>query len=346
MFVDFFIRLIILHFYSIVYFLFYEDPLILLKVIIMLPSNSQESSLSYAYVGGMLNVAYLTGFVRNPHANGFMLQQTNNINHAIPITVEGKHRKFREKEPVTVICHAYGLLNENRDRSMELKAIKVEVPTLLTMPGEISWNSKLPESMKDEEFKPFGNQWQGKIKSSLAENETDHVNEIFEATGGRFDNTLGASSNSFRCAGFIEGYAMARDSNGAVVDDCLTLLIRQHKDPERSIPVRLYGRYAKTYINHLSIGQPVRVDGQVRVNAKMQEDGSLKLFTFVHTSQLRGSDQEVGIRYIPEWYADMKMRIISEMQARSKTKEKPAKLEEITSAVPAVISGSHVDDTL
>lgn len=316
----------------------------------MLPSNSTESSMSYAYVGGMLNVAYLTGFVRNPHAGGFMLQQTNNINHAIPIIVDGKHRKFREKEPVTVICHAFGLITPDRDRSMELKAIKVEVPTILTMPGEISWNSKLPEGMADDEFKPFGAQWSGKVKSSLAEDVTDHVNELYAATGGHSDTTLGASSNSFRCAGFVEGYAMARDANGAVVDDCLTLLIRQHKDPERSIPVRVYGRYAKTYMDHLSIGQPVRIDGQVRVNVKVREDGSLKVYSYVHTSQIRGADQEICIRYIPEWYADMKMRIISEMQARNKPKADtaPVNKEELklTVATPGAAAASHVDESL
>lgn len=316
----------------------------------MLPSNSTESSLSYAYVGGMLNVAYLTGFVRKPHAGGFMLQQTNNIKHAIPIVVDGKHRKFREKEPVTVICHAYGLFTPDRDRSMELKAIKVEVPTILTMPGEISWNSKLPDGMTDDEFKPFGHQWQGKIKSGLAENVTDHVNELYEATGGHSDTTLGASSNSFRCAGFIEGYTMARDANGVVVDDCLTLLIRQHKDPEKSIPVRVYGRYAKIYINHLSIGKPVRIDGQVRVNVKVREDGSLKVYSYVHTSQIRGADQEVCIRYIPEWYADMKMRILSEMQARNKAKADiaPVNKEEVKLAVatPSATAASHVDESL
>lgn len=299
----------------------------------MLPSNSQDSSLSYAYVGGMLNVAYLTGFVRNPHENGFLLQQTNNINHAIPIVVEGKHRKFREKEPVTVICHAFGLRNEHRDPSMQLKAIKVEVPTLLTMPTEVVWNSKLPEGMKEEDFKPFGAKWQDTVKNQLG--EKDAVNEIIEATGGRSDGTLGSSSNSFRCAGFIEGYAMARDAAGNVVDDCLTLLIRQHKDVERSIPIRLYGRYAKTYINHLSIGRPVRVDGQIRVNYKPQENGEPRVYLYVHTSQLRGADQEVAIRFQPDWVADMKLRILADRQARIQAAKDKA---------PAVVSSAGVDE--
>lgn len=298
---------------------------------IMLPSNSQESSLSYAYVAGMLNVAYLTGFVRKPHDNGFLLQQTNNINHAIPITIEGKHRKFRDREPITVICHGYGERNQHNDRSMSLKAIKVEVPTLLTMPQEVVWNTKLPDGMLDEEFRPFGGRrapiitpagqtvesaLDDDIKAALVPQEPDHVNELFAATGGRFDGTLGASSNVFRCAGFIEGYAMSRDSNGQQTDDCLTLLIRQHKNPDMSIPVRLYGRYAKTYMNYLQVGRPVRVDGQVRVNAKLQEDGTIKTFVYIHTSQLRGADQETSIRRTPEWYADMKLRIIEDMKAR------------------------------
>lgn len=283
---------------------------IFFRKIAMLPSNSNESSSSYAYVGGMLNVVYLSGFVRNPHENGFFLQQTNNINHAIPVKVEGKHRKFREREPITVIAHGYGERNSDGVKTLILKAIKVEVPTLLTMPDELVWNSRLPEGMADEEFKPFGEKWAEKLK--LADKEPDHVSEIFEATGGRFDGTLGASSNNFRCAGFVEGYAMSRDSKGEVTDDCLTLLVRQHKDPEMSIPVRLYGRYAQTYFKYLSVGRPVRVDGQVRVSAKPQEDGSMKYYTYVHTSQLRGADQEVGIRRTPEWVADMKIRILKD----------------------------------
>jgi len=299
----------------------------------MLPSNGQDNARSYAYVGGLLNAAYLTGFVRNPHENGFLLQQTNNINHAIPIVVEGKHRKFREKEPVTVVCHAFGMLSEHRDRSMQLKAIKVEVPTLLTMPTEVVWNSRLPAGMKEEDFKPFGAKWQDTIKGQS--NNSDVVNEIIEATGGRSDGTLGSSSNSIRIAGFIEGYAMARDSQGNVVDDCLTLLIRQHKDVDRSIPVRLYGRYARTYFSHVSIGRPVRVDGQIRVNYKMQENGEPRTYLYVHTSQLRGADQEVSIRFQPDWVSDMKLRILADHQTR---------IQAAKDRAPAVASSTASDE--
>lgn len=307
----------------------------------MLSANSQSSA-SFQYVGNLLNATYLTGFVREPFEGGFFLQQTNNIHHAIPIHFEGKMRRFREMEPITVICHAYGEKNAEGQASMRLKCIGVETPTLLTMPEELVWNNprNFGDGKLDENFKPFAKNPTGamelsdEIKTQLANDvsEDNMVKEILEA--GNSDRTLGSASNVIKIAGFIQAFAMARDKNNAEQNDCLTLLVRQHKDEKLSIPVRIYGRFAKAYMNKITIGMPVRIDGQVRVNAKPVEvEGvvtGMTSFVYLHSAHIRTADKSVSIKSIPTWYNEMRENILKSVRARQEVKSeaKPALLTE------------------
>lgn len=104
----------------------------------MLNPISRRNSRYYAYLADMLNVVYLTGWVREPNSNGFLLQQTNNIKHAIPIAFgkKSKIKSVKEFQKIKLIGHLYGERNESGTCSIRLEPIHSEVLTMLEMPVE------------------------------------------------------------------------------------------------------------------------------------------------------------------------------------------------------------------
>ena len=80
----------------------------------MLSADSRNHSIGFKFVNEMLNISYLSGWVRKPSKEGFLLQQTNSLAHAIYITVDPGTRIPKETTPVTVVCHAYGRKRRRR----------------------------------------------------------------------------------------------------------------------------------------------------------------------------------------------------------------------------------------
>ena len=120
----------------------------------MLSTDARRSPEGYRYVGGMLNIVYLTGFIRSPSKTGFPLQQNNNFALAVPVSVSNNTRIPREFSPVTVLCHVYGSVRADGTKICDLRAIDIKAPSTRSMPTWLAWNSSVPEHAKGDEFRP------------------------------------------------------------------------------------------------------------------------------------------------------------------------------------------------
>ena len=78
----------------------------------MLSRMHQTTEAGYGFVGGCLNAVYVAGFLRsretNDNGSTFVVQQTNNVAHGLPIVVKGRFSLPSEKDPVKVIGHLVG----------------------------------------------------------------------------------------------------------------------------------------------------------------------------------------------------------------------------------------------
>ena len=199
------------------------------------------------YVNGMYNIAWIAGFMRDLQTEGnqlraFRIQQTNNLNHALPIrlTTPRPRAKYFDTVPISVQAHLFGRRLDNGERVIEARAFDIDAPDLMHLPGLDAWTKSLPPGAPTDDFKP---------------------NDGAVASGQ-------GPMNSVELAGFVLGAAMARDEQGRAQNDCLIVLLQQHEDETQALPVRLYGRFAAKYRDLVEPGQPLKVSGQLRVRVK------------------------------------------------------------------------------
>ena len=253
----------------------------------MITSRQKGNPDAYAYVGRMRNVAWVAGYARHIQMEagrvlGMEVQQVNNINLALPVTFGPEARLqsgFQETFPIKITAHVFGRRLENGERVAELRAIDAETPTLLDLPGMTVWEKVRPKGAPVDDFRPIG----------------------------REDSPDSKGQNAVRLAGFVYGAAMAKDADGRDQKDCLIILLRQHEDPDKSIPVRVYGRYAATYMKKVQPGMPITILGEYRVRVKKireaeSDDGVDEVirYPYIHASHARVADPK-EILSVPPW---------------------------------------------
>jgi hypothetical protein len=293
----------------------------------MISESMKRNPVSYKYVGGMLNICYLTGFVRNPQdGKGFLLQQNNNLAQAIQIRVAGGDRIPRDKTPVTVLCHLFGEKDANGEQQLLLKAIDIQKPSVRSMPALSTWVRGTGDSDRQDDFRPFGTG--GKVKDE--ENidgdteqftETEQIlRDILNATRGRLDSRLGDNANVVLVAGFIDSMAYI-SGNSHQKDGYGAIQLRQHENTDLNIPVRLVNPRAVSIMRNVAMGVPISVIGQIRNKIIPNEDGTIKSsHLHVRVSDLFRADREKDIRTVPEWWSGMRDRLVEDMASRKKAK--------------------------
>jgi hypothetical protein len=299
----------------------------------MLAPVFRENSRYYAYTNNMLNVVYLTGWVRNPDANGFLLQQTNNIQHAIPVSLgnKSKIKKVAEFQKIKIIAHLVGERDSNGTRSIRLDPIHSESPTMLEMPMEDLFFTRSARAGEDD-FMPFDK----KFKEKLAKDQMvidNFKNEVLYQeivnSGVRAEYSLSLNCNQAQVAGYLSGFAL-RKGDG-YEKDCLLLAIRQHRDDNLSIPVRLYGSRVLTYAKMLRTGMRIQVSGSLaRQYKEVEVPGSTEKridnYVYIKASDVSSPDMEKGIKREPDWIIDMLNDMRKEMEAKKQaTAEAQAK---------------------
>lgn len=292
---------------------------------------------SYAYLGGMRNACYITGFVRRRAGNDFTVQQTNNVELALPVYVDERGISIpHETMPVKVIGRLLGQRLENGERVLRCRAITLDRPSIREMPNRLAWEKPLPEGAKVEDFKPF-----------FDPNDTEEVTSPFykgEKKNGR------PCLNVVRVAGFVEAFAYGRDKEGNVEKDCLMLALRQTKDPDESLPVRVYGRFTESFKQQVQIALPLFIEGFYRVRLVKRGTGAdqkLEYYPYVHCHNLKVATPE-DIKVRPEWWVEMKDRLIREVRERTQAAMRAAEAGAVKRQIATnhSLSGIQVDSDL
>lgn len=287
----------------------------------MLSLDAKRSARNYANVNGMYNGAWITGYVRNIDRDKgtFFLQQTNNQARMLPIHCDGNTRlpaSVRETHPLHVIAHAEGFMdNDKKERGVKMRAIGFERPSIMTVSADAAWNAILKPGISPDEFKPV------------------------QGLSGR----MNASSNVVKLAGFLQGMVMTRDENPVLI-----ILIRQHEDANRAVPVRITGRFVKPLKERLQIGMPIYVEGQYAIKVTErpeQRKGDSEIMPvekipYIHASNIRAATHE-EITVVPQWAREVREQITkATVPSEGKRKSRsPEKTEPATAG-----AGTGIDD--
>lgn len=284
-----------------------------------------QMGISYQHVNGMLNVAYLTGFVRMPTGNTFKLQQNNNLEHAIEIRVRPGLAVPKEYMPITAICHIRGFgqhefVGTPNYQSAYVEAVDIRRPSTRAMPATTTW--VMGGARGGDDFKPFG--VEGRMLNELHE-QTDNnegnlseqeliVMKMLDATRGKLDGNKRSNSGGIVLAGFIDSLAYIppnehRDGFGLVH-------IRQHENPDQNIPVRIAPEKARAVLKSVAEGSPVKLAGRIRRKVILDEPGNIQgHVTFVETNDLSGAVKDVDIRGEFPWWKAILDRVIAAKKA-------------------------------
>lgn len=316
----------------------------------MLSLEARGNKKAYSYVSGMLNVAYLVGFARqiDPKRKGFSLQQTNNLNHALPITLSNNTKlphDLTDGDPVKVIAHVYGKRLDSGERTCVIDAIDFERPTILEMPPSMAWNQFLPDGAPQDAFNPFAT---GVVREPT-DDDLLETNEV-----EREKVRLGKNANLVYLAGFIDTYMFATDKEGKVQRDCLIMLLRQHAEQERCVPVRHYGKYAQPYKRALSedrktvaqVGFPMVVEGQLRVRvkplgeAKEGEITPVEKTIYVHCPHPQVATRKEIVER-PDWITELFQRAVKAKQSPN-AGEDPSLAADMAPAISSPVGASQI----
>ncbi len=267
----------------------------------------KRNPLGVKYVNNMLNACYLTGFVRNPVKDeGFLLQQTNNLAQAIPIVVSTGAIIPSEFTPVTVLCHLYGERRTHTsdgvvEPNLQLKMIDLQKPSTRAMPAMTAWSRH--NDAKEAPFQPFLPPPNKPSQGGYSAAEQT-LQDILQATRGRLDTRLGSNANVALLAGFVHSSRYIQP-NPYQKHGYGLLLIRQHRDTDLALPVRLYNRLARQILDSITIGQPVSFSGQIRMKVLPNDQGEIRHRNLhLRVDEVYQADRERDIRIVPKWWGE------------------------------------------
>lgn len=259
------------------------------------------SEAGYAFYGGMLNAGYMTGFARRIEGDdqSFVIQQTNDPRISLPVFVEERNVSLpKDTMPTKVIGRFIGEKTVDGYRIVRFKAITLDRPSLRELPNRLAWEKPLIDNINDS-FKPF-----------FDPNDDEEVsNSIFRKS----DKKSGRPCvNVARLAGYVESFAYEKPSEPSKRDDCLYIALRQTANPDESIPIRVYGRFAVSLKAQLHIALPIFIEGFYRVkreNHGTPEAPDYRLVPYIFTSTIKvATPADIKVR--PAWWSGMLDRTV------------------------------------
>lgn len=254
----------------------------------------------YNKVGGMRNVAYISGLAQKITARGGFIQQTPNLNQMIPFELEGKASmpaNIRDGSVIKIVARVGGRLVKPKEgadpkaplqREMVLRVLKFETPSVLEMPPEAAWAMSVPKGAPVGEDRP---------------------------EDGKHGQPFTRGSNLVEVAGFVSGVFLRKAGvpgpDGKRPSGCLHLLIQQTKNPDDAIPVRVYGKLSEAIEGKIKLGSPVYIQsGEARIDVKetgVMLEGGLAEVTkvmYVKSQGLAVATREL-INDQPEWAIEL-----------------------------------------
>lgn len=215
----------------------------------MLSMDAKQYVDAYRFQNGMLNAAWIAGYMRRPSDKGeppqhFHIQQTANLNHMLPIHLRNHTdvipARYKDQAPVKCICRVTGRKLEDGERIAVLECMDFDSPTILDMPPEDQFSVKVPDNIPSDDFRP-------------------------NKTGMK----LSRRSNVVQIAGFVSGIVMIPAVPGKDRFSCLQLMVSQKQDLDLAVPVRIRSKSAEAMADMVKLGMPVLInDGEFRVRVK------------------------------------------------------------------------------
>lgn len=302
------------------------------------------------FVNKMRNVGFLAGYTQPGDNHSFLLQQTNNIEQAIRVEVGDQYAKLTRLpgRPVLAKVHVRGYRDEYGPQ-VSLHCIELDKPSLLDLPVDEVWASgfghgkeaaKILGRLSRENFSPFDAngevrpEYRELVKSADAEAGTFELDdraknfaraykmlgEVLDASGGVVDSRLGRGQNYMSIAGFVDAKAWVPATEYR--HEYALLMIRQHEDPEKNIPVRVIGKMAKVYFAKVKEGGPVLVEGSVRRKVIPDDADTTKIksrHSYIETTRVSPGQVGVDILDAPAWWDQIRVRLLArraEQEAR------------------------------
>jgi hypothetical protein len=299
-------------------------------------------------VNGMMNFGFLSGFAfPNPDGpkNSILLQQNNNLEHALRLDVKSQSINVQRLygRPVTVLIHVRGIRNEHGPQCMA-QVIEIDRPSILDLPTMSVWmagmgaGKSVPEVVKQmardgfspfdadgqikDEFKPYitrADAASGNFEMDPAVNEyvkaMRMLREVMDASGSVVDSRLGAGQNYVSIAGFVDSKALVPATEHR--QEYGLIMLRQQRNPDENIPVRLRGSKMRVFLDRVKEGQPILVEGVLRRKVIPDDNGQIvSSHTYVETRALRGAQFGTDITATPDWWMEIRERLLQKTAAR------------------------------
>lgn len=314
---------------------------------------------AYKFVNRMLNVIYLTGFVvESNRAEGwFKVAQTVNKEQDIVIHMEaGNSRIPANRRMVTATCHVWGkqfpnpktIDGENPEKlpGLYIKAIDVRQANILNIPTAAAYFGKarhrsddnsrvLPKGMEvDESRNPYDDA--DSLKEEIAQtvetekptetSDMEVIHRIIEASGGKFNTSLGQNSNVVFVAGCVEN-AYIKKGNSHSSKDRLEILLRQGEKLDELLLIRYepdFGPAPQAYASRIKKGYPVKILGEIRVKPILDEPGNvLGHHCYIRAREIYSAEIGTEIQTLPVWWIEKSrlMTVADKREQQRKTLE-------------------------
>lgn len=325
------------------------------------------------FVNRMRNVGWLAGYSAPGDDTSFLLQQTNNIEQALRVQIDKRFVSVTKVvgRPVMAMVHIRGYRDQHGPQA-SMHCIELNKPSILDLPIDTVWvsgfgqgkeASKVLAKLSKSNFSPFDSN--GEIREEFrqyithADAETgkyelderaksflkahEMFGDVLAASGGVIDSRLDRGQNYVSLAGFVDSKAFIPATEHR--KEYGLIMLRQHENQEENIPVRITGRMARTYIQKLSEGTPILIEGSLRRKVIPDDAGNIvSTHTYVETVRVAAAQAEKDIlNPVPDWWLTIRDRLIARSERRAAagtTKKAPPPATTIDPSDLAALSAS------
>jgi len=225
----------------------------------MISIEQRRRDQMYQYRGGMLNAAWVAGVARRITPRGGFIQQSNNLNQMIGFVLEdgdSMPNSVREGSNLKVIGRIHSS-REGAEPVVVLKVLAFETPSIIDMPPRAAWERTLRDGIPSDSVRP-----QAIDESRSSTDNVMSMGKVRVADAGNMVKLAG-----FVASVFVDPAGVPKPGGGFTVG-CLVMLMRQTRDKDDLVPVRFYGAKAEAFGRRIQIGQPLKIEGRLRVRLK------------------------------------------------------------------------------
>lgn len=264
----------------------------------MIPAHELDNPISYAYVAGCRNAAWLVGKILEIDEEKRVIKINRSMNDNdgyIPINLEKDDRIpdfLNVGDSIKIIAHIYSGIQDENDtdlknaRHCRLVAKYLGRPTLLDMRPTENFSELEIDSKSFDDFE---------------------LPDIYSPV-----------SNNIEIAGFVDGVpALVRDNDSE--KDRLVFIVRQSANPQSKIPVEIYGKHAAIYRRIVTVGMAVFVTGSISSRKRTDNEEYMGV---VRSNHIRKAVPEKDFKFetVPDWVIEIRKRYqqqVNEAKARA-----------------------------